>query len=64
MNKEEIVRNTQGKKTYQAPLLSVYGRVSHLTSSGSGTALEGNFVDQDEENGPNGKLVPVKDWRP
>ncbi len=44
MNKEEIVRRTQGKKTYRPPSLSVYGRVSHLTASGSGTKDEGNSV--------------------
>ena len=44
MNKEEIVRRTQGKKTYRSPSLSVYGRVSHLTASGSGTKDEGNDI--------------------
>ena len=45
MNKEEIVRETQGKKTYQSPSLSVYGRVSQLTSSGSVAGTEGNSTD-------------------
>ena len=61
MNKGEIVRKTQGKKTYQAPQLSVYGRVSQLTSSGSGIAFEGvdgNFDDTKKF------VVKVKDWRP
>ena len=44
MNKEEIVRKTQGKKAYQSPSLSVYGRVSQLTSSGSGVKAEGHSV--------------------
>ena len=45
MNKEESIRKTRGKKTYQSPSLSVYGRVSQLTSSGSGTSLEGQAED-------------------
>ena len=61
MNKEEITREKQGKKTYQAPYLSVYGRVSQLTSSGSGTAFEGvDGTEVDEK----GAFVKVVDWRP
>ena len=62
MNKEEIIRKTQGKKTYQAPYLSVYGRVSQLTSSGSGIALEG--TDANEVDEKRFVVIKVKDWRP
>ena len=51
MNKEELVRETQGKKAYQSPSLSVYGRVSHLTSSGSGEKTEGTSGTDGDDKG-------------
>ena len=53
MNKEEIVRETHGKKTYRPPSLSVYGRVSQLTSSGSVAGTEGNSTDTNPVTKPN-----------
>ena len=64
MNKEEIVRTRQGKKTYQAPQLNVYGRVSQLTSSGSGTFLEGQTIEFSNDDEKQAFVdVPV-DFRP
>jgi hypothetical protein len=62
MNREEIVQKTQGKKAYDSPNLSVYGRVSQLTSSGSGDLREGsNGLLEEDKKGLNDKIVI---WRP
>ena len=60
MNKEELVRETQGKKIYQSPSLSVYGRVSQLTSSGSGTSSEGV---KGREESSDSKEIAVRSYR-
>ena len=60
MNKEEIVRRTRGKRTYRPPSLSVYGRVSQLTASGSGTSSEGNTIDTGTDDSMS---VPVTTYR-
>ncbi|MBC8254061.1 MAG: hypothetical protein H8E35_08530 [Ardenticatenia bacterium] len=41
MNKDEILRRSQGKKTYHSPTLNLYGTVSQLSAGGTGTDLEG-----------------------
>lgn len=50
MNKDEILRRSQGKKTYHPPILSLYGSsVSQLSAGGTGTDLEGRRAEANKK---------------